>query len=93
MNGKVDVTGLPLSDIHFQTSLGEVGDGIVQLLPGNCGGKILGLAVLLTNLYEMHSVAIFLWGARVSLAMLFITMVQHGDLYRESLYCDSCVAA
>ena len=42
MNGKVDVTGLPLSDIHFQTSIGEVGDGIVQLLPGNCGGKNSG---------------------------------------------------
>ena len=36
------MTGLPLSDIHFQTSLGEVGDGIVQLLPGNCGGQNSG---------------------------------------------------
>ena len=56
-------------------------------------GEILGLAVLLTNLYEMHSVAIPLCGARVSLAMLFITIVQHNDLYRGSLCCDSFVAA
>ena len=43
--------------------------------------------------YEMHSVAIPLCGARVSLAMLFITIVQHNDLYRGSLCCDSFVAA
>ena len=60
---------------------------------GIAEGKILGLAVLLTNLYEMHSVAIPLCGARVSLAMLFITIVQHNDLYRGSLCCDSFVAA
>ena len=80
---------MPLSDIHFQHSLGKVGDVIIGLLAGNWEGRFLGQAVLLTNLFLVWNS----FGCNISAAtlrrMISCTMVHHDALCHGAFCRDS----
>ena len=83
---------MPLSDIHFQHSLGKVGDVIIGLLAGNWEGRFLGQAVLLTNLFLVWNS----FGCNISAAtlrrMISCTMVHHDALCHGAFCRDSFIA-